>query len=118
MYTQNWEKDWSVCKQDRDLSSKMSPIFDSYLESLVKNGVSITTFNCHQNACHELGSYIVAQIFTHNNNPFTGTETGKEILLNYINKYGGPLINQDNQNLQRQINITCKKLFKFLQQFK
>ena len=53
--TQKWDKDWSIYKEEKNLSNKIIPIFESYLNSLLEKGTSKTTFNRHKNAMHLAG---------------------------------------------------------------
>jgi len=114
MHTQNWISDWRICKEDIEFSKKIIPIFESYLQSLLGKGVSKSTFKRHKSACHALGGYIIEQVFNYEENPFSGNERGEEILLHYIDKYGGPLIHHDNEIWQNEVDTTCRKLFKML----
>ena len=113
-HTQNWERDWSVCKDDYVLSEKIIPVFESYLASLIEKGASRSTFTRHKNACHALGGYIVGEVFGYGVNPFSGDETGEEILLHYIDANGGPLVHQDDETWQKELDTICKKLFRRL----
>ncbi len=115
MHTQYWDRDWSICTEDKILSNKIIPIFETYLNDRLENGVSKSTFNRHKSACHALGGYIVGKIYGYGDDPFSGNESGEEILLHYIDENDGPLIHQDNETWQREIDAMCKKLFCLLQ---
>ncbi len=114
MHTQHWDQDWSICTEDKILSKKIIPIFDAYLNNLLEKKVSKSTFNRHKSACHALGGYIVDKIYGYGDDPFSGNEPGKEILLHYIDETEGPLIHHDNETWQREVDAMCKKLFCFL----
>ena len=113
-FTKDWPSDWNICKEDFLVSEKIVPIFESYLQSLKEKGVSKSTFNRHKGSCHSLGGYIIREIFNHDDNPFKGNETGQAILLHFLNGYDGPLIHPDNETCQREVDTTCKKLYKAL----
>ncbi len=112
--TQNWDKDWSIYKEDLNLSNKIIPIFESYLISLLEKGASKTTFNRYKNACHALGGYIVGEVYGYGIETFYGNESGEEIILRFIDENGGPLVHHDNEAWQNEIDATCKKLHSYL----
>ncbi len=112
--TANWEKDWHVADGDDDLSRRLIPVFKSYLAALQKKGVAKSTLNRHAGSCHALGGYIVDRVFNYQWDSYEETESGEEILLHYLDGCDGPLIHQDNESWQREIDTTCRKLYKFL----
>ena len=114
MHTENWKRDWNICMEDLELSQKIIPVFESYLQILQGKGASKSTFNRHKSACHALGGYIIEQVFNYEENPFSGNESGEEILLHYIDNYGGPLIHHDNEIWQNEVDAACRKLYKVL----
>lgn len=111
IHTQHWDQDWSICDEDEILSKKMIPIFETYLNNRLEKGISKSAFIRHKNACHALGGNIVGKIYGYGDDPFSGNESGEEILLHYIDENGGPLIHHDNETWQREIDAMCKKLF-------
>ena len=113
-YTNKWEEDWKISDQDYQLSNKLLPILEDYLVSLKEKGVSKTTFNRHKAACHALGGFIINDVFNYQRNSFPEDETGKGILLHYIDTEGGPLIHHDEETWQRELDAACKKFYKFL----
>lgn len=116
MYTKNWDKDWHIEKDDYEISNKIIPIFDSYLRELEKRNVSKKTFKRHQDACFSLGDYIIGKIFGYQTDSFKPNDTGEKILLHYIDEYEGPLVHHDNESWQRELDATCKKLYKHIKQ--
>ncbi len=114
IHTQNWDQDWSIYKEDRNLSKKIIPIFESYLINILEKGVSKKTINRHKNACHALGGYIIGEIYGYGNNPFSGNENGEQIILHYIDENGGPLVHHDNETWQKEVDAMCRKLFDVL----
>ncbi len=115
MRMRQWEQDWSICTEDKILSNKIIPIFEAYLNNRLEKGVSKSTFNRYKSACHALGGYIVGRIYGYGDNPFSGSESGEEILLYYIDEEGWPLVHHhDNELWQREIDAMCKKLLCFL----
>lgn len=112
--TENWASDWTVCKEDRQLSQKLIPIFECFLGSLLEKGVSKRTLRRHESACHALGGYIVGEVFGRGDESFSPDETGETVLLRFIDESGGPLVYQDEEAWQNDLDATCRKLFKQL----
>ena len=112
--TENWASDWTVCKEDRQLSPKLIPIFECFLGSLLEKGVSKRTLRRHERACHALGGYIVGEVFGRGDVSFSPNETGETVLLRFIDVSGGPLVYQDQEAWQNALDATCRKLFKQL----
>ncbi len=115
MYTQGWARDWQVCSEDLWLSEKIIPVFESYLSGLADSGASKSAFNRHKNACRALGGHIIGEVFGYETDTFSEKQTGIEILLHYISESDGPLVYQDNESWQKEIDIMCRKLFKYIQ---
>jgi hypothetical protein len=59
MFTADWEKSWHIADGDEQLAKELAPVFEKYLASLQKKGVSKSTMNRHKNACHAIGRYII-----------------------------------------------------------
>ena len=112
--TENWASDWTVCKEDRQLSQKLIPIFECFLGGLLEKGVSKSTLRRHESACHALGGYIVGEVFGRDDVSFSPNETGETILLRFIDDSEGPLVYQDEEAWQIDLDVTCRKLYKQL----
>ncbi len=112
--TENWTSDWTVCKEDRQLSQKLIPIFERFLGGLLEKGVSKRTLRRHESACHALGGYIVGEVFGRGDESFSPDETGETVLLRFIDDSGGPLVYQDEEAWQNKLDATCRKLFTHL----
>ncbi|MFH2000390.1 MAG: hypothetical protein ABIK28_11960 [Planctomycetota bacterium] len=114
MKTQNWFKDWSICKEDKNISKKLVVVFDSYLDHLLEKGVSKSTFNRHKDACHALGGFIIGEIFGYHSVTCNDNETGEEVIKRFIDGEGGPLVHSDHEKWQREMDSMCKKLYIYL----
>lgn len=110
----SWVEDWHVAENDREFSRKLIQVFDAFLTGLVNAGLSKSTLRRHTSSCHALGGYILKKVFDYEFDSFSEDSTGEEVLLHYIDAYEGPLVFQDNEQWQKEIDATCKKLFKFI----
>ncbi len=114
MFTKDWEKDWHIVDGDEELSTELIPLFEVYLTALKKKGSSKSTMNRHKNSCHAIGGYIIDQVFEYEWDNLEIPWDGEEILFKYVFGFDGPLIYQDNETLQKQIDTTSRKLYNFL----
>ncbi|NOZ54183.1 MAG: hypothetical protein GXP08_13815 [Gammaproteobacteria bacterium] len=117
MYTHDWGKNWQISKDGIHLSKKITPVFELYLSDLADSGVSKKTFNRQKNACYALGSYIIGEVYGYENDTFSETQTGVDILLHYIDQFEGPLVYHDNELWQKELDSVCRKLFKTIQHY-
>lgn len=115
-FTDSWEADWHVLDGDEDLSRRLSPVFEAFLTTLQKKNAAKSTLRRHINSCHALGGYIVDRIFNYQMDSYDSSESGEKILLRYLDGCDGPLIYQDNESWQREVDITCRKLYKFIKE--
>ena len=113
-FTDNWAADWNIVDGDDDLSRRLCSVFEAYLKSLQNKGCAKSTLNRHSSSCHALGGYIVDRVFNHQMDSYDSTESGEDILLRYLDGREGPLIFQDNESWQREVDTTCRKLYKFI----
>lgn len=113
-FTDGWEDDWHIESGDKVLAGKLLPIFEAYLKSLQKKGVAKSTFNRHKSACHAIGGYIIDRVFHYQWDKYKESEQGEDILLRYLDGYDGPLIHQDNESWQREVDTTSRKLYTFI----
>jgi len=114
LFTDGWEKDWHVANGEEQLSRKLIPIFEAYLNDLHQKGVSKSTFKRHQNACCAIGGHIVDRVYGYELDNVEEYELGIDILLRYVDADEGPLVFQNDEAWQREIDATSRKLFKFL----
>jgi len=92
----------------------LSSVFEGYLKNLQNKGCVKSTLNRHLSSCHALGGYIVERVFNHQLDSYDLAESGEDILLRYLDGRDGPLIFQDNEPWQREVDTTCRKLYKFI----
>lgn len=114
MFTDGWEKDWHIVDGDDLLAKELIPVFEKYLTALQKKGASRSTMNRHKNACHAIGGYIINQVFKYEWDDLEDPWNGEEILFRCVYGFNGPLIFQDNETLQKEVDATSRKLYNFI----
>ena len=115
-FTKNWIADWHLIDGGERLSRLITPVFEAYLTALQDKGKSKSTLRRHTSSCHALGGYIVDRICNKELESYNVSETGEEILLSYLDGCDGPLIFQDNESWQREVDTTCRNLYKFIKE--
>ena len=112
----NWVRDWNCSDDDEKLSNELICIFEDFFSMLRETNLSHKTIKKHESSCHALGGYIISEIFGYENDLDLAELPPKEILNNYISSHEGPLIYPQHEAFQNEIDSTCKKLFKFINQ--
>ncbi|KEQ18703.1 hypothetical protein [Endozoicomonas numazuensis] len=111
-----WPREWNCSDEDEKLSKELTSIFKGFLTMLKESNLSEKTIRRHKSSCHALGGYIISEIFGYEHDIELAELPPKEILNNYITQYEGPLIYPQHETWQKEIDSTCKKLFKFINQ--
>lgn len=114
MFTDGWEKDWHIVDGDELLAKELIPVFEKYLAALNEKGVSKSTMTRHKNACHAIGGYIINQVFKYEWDDLEEPWNGEDILFQCVYGLDGPLIFHDNENLQKEVDVTSRKLYNFI----
>lgn len=114
MFTEGWQKIWHIVDGDEVLANELLPVFEKYLAALQARGVSKSTMNRHKNACHAIGGYIINQVFKYEWNELEEPWNGEEIVFQCVFGLDGPLIHHDNPALQKEVDATSRKLYKFI----
>ena len=65
----------------------------------------------NRHSLHSLGGYLIDQL-SYEDEP--ETSTAMKLLEEQLSEFEGPLIFHDNESYQREVDTTCKKLYKHL----
>lgn len=102
---------------EKDLvpGEKLVNCFRPFLEELVRSNLSSKTIQRHVDNLWALGGEIIREL---NENPSLRKKPIKRILDGKIDEEGGPLVYalESEEPLQRSLDSTCKKLYRFRQQ--
>lgn len=111
--TENWIEDWK-CEIDPESEEKISKeiidIFNEFWNWARIEEKSKTTQQRYYAALHALGGYLVEQAARENDTPLAA----KELIRLYINADEGPLIHQQDEKWQNEIDMVCRKLHRYL----
>jgi len=109
-----WARDWEVgldTSREKEVSEALVNIFTEYWTEESIADKSKSTKNRNRSALHALGGHIVEEVVTHSN-----IETdAMRLVLEYIGSDGGPLVYQNEESWQKELDVVCRKLYKYLQ---
>ena len=112
MPNSTWKDDWKIGANRRielELGKDIVSIFELFWNYYKLDTKSKSTKNRYLSALHALGGYIVEKgVLEHTN------LSAQELINKYIDQDGGPLIHYDNESWQNELDMVCKKLFKFM----
>jgi hypothetical protein len=108
-----WVEDWGIgidVSTENRVSQELLVLFNSFWidSSLVEK--SKTTKSRYRSALHALGGYIVEQAVSHDN----AGKSGIELLIENIKDDESPLIYHDEGSWQNELDMVCRKLFKYI----
>lgn len=103
-----WEKDLPP-------GEALVACFRPFLEAVVASDLSPKTIQKHVDNVWALGGEIIRDL---NENPSLRRKPIEQILADRIDEEGGPLVYamESEEPLQRSLDATCRKLYRFLSQ--
>ncbi len=107
-----WIKDWIINEnpsKEKKLGEGLIQIFIMFWQHANLSSKSKTTQNRYIGALHCLGGYLIEKGI-YENVDFSLYD----LLTEYLNKYDGPLIHYDNEIWQNELDMVCRKLYKYL----
>lgn len=108
-----WILDWEIGdnpEREQKISKELVECFREFWEDLDLDGMAKTTRNRYANALHALGGYLVEEAISEDGLPMTTSE----LLAEHIDSAGGPLIHHDEEAWQDEIDMVCRKFYKYL----
>ena len=108
-----WIEDWHVGenpKRERAVSTELIAIFTEFWNALGLDAKSKTTRNRYCSSLHAVGGYLVKQAISDK----CADKTTRELLSEHIGPYDGPLIHHDEDAWQHEVDMVCRKLYKYL----
>lgn len=108
-----WLEDWRLeenpAREDR-VGRELLTIFTKFWEAASLDQKSDKTKRRYSGALHSLGGYLVEKSVFDDENVHM---TAAQLLDEYVDQDEGPLICQDNETWQNEIDMVCRKLHKF-----
>ena len=109
----SWIEHWRAHEdpaREEQLARELLAVFMEFWEASGLDGKSKTTKVRYSGALHSLGGYLVEKaVFDDENLHLTATQ----LLDAYVGPHEGPLIRQDHETWQDEIDMVCRKLHRF-----
>jgi len=110
--TESWINDWKYGVdpvKEREFSIKLLSMFQQFWHSAELDQKSKTTRQRYSNALHALGGWAVEKAVEDNT-----SMDAHHFLVEATSGRDGPLIYLDREEWQKELDIVCRKLYKFL----
>ena len=111
--TTEWVSDWRYGveqEQEKKTSEELLVIFKEFWIWASINTKSKSTKRRYSGALHALGGYLVEEV----GNGHRGNKSILEFTKSYVDSGDGPLIYQNNEAWQNELDTVCRKLHKYL----
>lgn len=108
-----WIDDWRIGlkpSREKEVAAGLIYYFGDFWDKGKLEQKSKTTKNRYANSLHALGGYLVEKAISENDSD----KTAHELLLEYIGPDEGPLIHLDDEDWQDELDMVCRKLYKYL----
>lgn len=110
---EQWLSDWYIDiapSREKKAAGELLEIFTAFWEVQGLNEKSKSTKNRYSGGLQALGGYLVEKAASAK---YRSTPA-RELILKHITDFEGPLIHQDNEAWQNEIDMVCRKLYKYL----
>jgi hypothetical protein len=112
----NWPNIWAVQHSDVAIGHRIVESVQPFLVDLLQQGLADKTLARHLDHLQMLGGEIIRR---RQNDPDLATQPVGDLLLNFVEEDGGPLIwPRITESAQNAFDATCRKLHRFLNQQK
>jgi len=114
----DWPKHWMESDEDLATGNALLVLFTPFIESLIKNDLSVRIIKNHMGNLSVLGGEIIRRL--NDGDEKNRKLQPKELLLEYIDEEYGPLVhhwdpnNTTEESYLKSFDGTCRKLYKFI----
>ncbi|MBI2217427.1 MAG: hypothetical protein HYU51_09030 [Candidatus Rokubacteria bacterium] len=108
-----WIGDWRIGEapsREAEVSRELLRVFIAFWEAERLGEKAKTTQRRYSSALHALGGYLVERA----NDDDRRDQTARDLLRESVELDEGPLIAHDNEPWQREIDMVCRKLHRYL----
>ncbi len=110
-----WIENWEISDDCYQSSKSLVDVYENFLSYLKdERKLAERTIKRHETSCQALGGYIINDLYNSFSPNGDVSKFGSELLMDYDIQYEGPLIFHDNENWQREVDATCRQLYKFI----
>ena len=108
-----WPELWKVVDSDVEIGRQLIRAFEPFLLDLFGQGLADKTLARHRDYIEMLGGEIIRR---RHDEPGLAKQSAGALLLTLIEEDGGPLLwPRVSETTQRELDATCRKLYRFLQ---
>ena len=108
-----WPELWKVVDSDVEIGRQLTRALEPFLLDLFGQGLADKTLARHRVCIEMLGGEIIRR---RNDDPELARHSADALLQNLIEEDGGPLLwPRVTETTQRELDATCRKLYRFLQ---
>lgn len=108
-----WIDEWRSgvdAHRENAIASELLKVFTDFWEKQKLDDKSKTTRNRYAAALHALGGYLVDRAVREDGLH----KTAEDLLSEHVTPLEGPLIHHDNEAWQEELDMVCRKLYKYL----
>ena len=108
-----WPERWQVIDSDVEIGRQLTEALEPFLLDLIGQGLADKTLARHRDCIEMLGGDIIRR---RHDEPGLAKQSANDLLMTLIEEDGGPLLwPRVSETTQRQLDATCRKLYRFLQ---
>jgi len=110
--TESWIKDWRygvAAVKEREVASELLRSFQQFWTWAELDQKSKSTQQRYSNALHALGGWAVEKAAEDN-----ASTDARQLLVEATSGGDGPLIYLDREEWQKELDMVCRKLYRFL----
>ena len=110
---ENWIDKWQIgLKPHREkcISAELVRVFIDFWNAQTLDDKSKTTRNRYSGALQALGGYLVEQSISNDGSD----KTADDLFFQHVGPTDGPLIYHDNESWQGDIDMVCRKFYKYM----
>lgn len=110
--TNSWIDEWRCGldpSRENAIALDLLKLFRDFWEQQKLDGKSKTTRNRYAGALHALGGYLVERAVREDGLD----KTAGDLLFEHVTPLEGPLIHYDNEDWQDELDMVCRKLYKY-----
>lgn len=113
-----WPNNWMVIDEDLKIGQNLLVLFEPFIDTLIKKGLSIKIIKNHMANLTMLGEEIIRRL--NDGDEKNRRLAPRKLLLEYIEEEYGPLVHhwdpndRTEQTYQKSLDATCRRLYRFV----
>ena len=113
----SWVAEWKCGldpSREKAIASELLKVFTKFWAKQKLDDKSKTTRNRYAAALHALGGYLMDRAMRENGLH----KTADDLLFEHVTPLEGPLIHYDNEAWQDELDMVCRKLYKYMEKYR